>query len=53
MNREDMKRRIARTEERTRCQEMGNDKERIKKMIQYYQIHLEELKDILEKEDFR
>lgn len=45
--------RLARAEERTRCKEMGNDKERIQKRIDYLRRHLEELQNILKTEDFR
>ena len=45
--------RLARAEERTACQQIGNDKERIQKRIDYLRRHLEELQNILETEDFR
>lgn len=49
----DSRRRLARAEERTACQRLSNDKEKIKRRIAYLQLHLDELKDVLEKEDFR
>ena len=45
--------RLAYAEERSACHNIGNDKERIKKRIEYFENHLKALKQILEKEDFR
>ena len=52
-NYDERMRRLARAEERTACKQIGNDKERIQKRIDYLRRHLEELQNILETEDFR
>ena len=50
---DEMMYRIAYAEERTACQRLGNDKERIEKRIAYFENHLTALKEILKNEDFR
>lgn len=52
MDNEKSWRHIIRYSEIHECNELKNDKEQIRKRIRSLEIHLEELKDILEKEDF-
>lgn len=49
---EKRRRNMARAEERTNCKKMDNDPERIQQRIEYLRLHLEELTDIAEKQDF-
>lgn len=48
-----IKRRIIRIEERSHCQQMGNDETAIRKRVEWLIMHLEELENILETKDFR
>ena len=53
MARTDLEYKMAYAEERSACQRVNNDKERIEKRIRYFENHLKALKEILEEEDFR
>lgn len=52
-NWEDRLTRLARAEEQKICEDINNDPERIKERIKYLRRHLEQLEDILDKQDFK